>query len=621
MPETIGEVWVKVRPDTAGFEQEADSKLSGALAGAAKVATAAMVGIGAAAGFGVKIAAENQTATIAFETMLGSAEKAKVFLDELAAFAAKTPFELPGLREAASRLVAVGVETNKVIPLMSALGDATSAMGTGAEGIDRAVTALTQMQQKGKVTGEEMLQLAEAGVPAWDALATKLGVDVAKAQEMVSAGQVKVNDLMAAIETRAGPAFQKVQGMMEKQSATLTGLFSTLKDTVGQQLGTLAQPLVASLTAILPGITTTIGGVLEGIAPLFTVFSDLLKYVMPALDIVLPAVGTFVEALGKGLTQALQGVGPALEGLALAFGDLLIGISPMLPSIGYLIGSIAGGLQPVFEAIGPVLSEVAVILSDSLGDAVDAVSEILPDLSDLIVALLDALLPILPTVLDLALGLAGPLLGALIPLLPPFIQLAEVLVKALLPPLMPIIRLLTELAVDVLTPLINILGPIITLVATLASGILQLATGALGALIGAGGKVLELTLKPIAWVFEQISKAVEWVSEKIYGVIRAMGKLGNSIPDWLIPGSPSPLETTLWGIGAALHRIGQERTPFDFAMPGQLGAVGAFSPAGGMGGVGQVVVPVSLDGEVITRVVYDGLAKRSRQEGALFQGT
>jgi tape measure domain-containing protein len=621
MPETIGEVWVKVRPDTAGFEQEAESKLGGALAGVAKVATVAMAGIGAAAGFGVKIAAENQTATIAFETMLGSAEKAQAFLDELGAFAAKTPFELPGLRTAASRLVAVGVETSKVIPLMSALGDATSAMGTGAEGIDRAVTALTQMQQKGKVTGEEMLQLAEAGIPAWDALATKLGVDVAQAQEMVSAGQVRVNDLMAAIETRAGPAFQKVQGMMEKQSATLTGLWSTLKDTVSQQLGGLAQPLVASLTAILPGITETIGGVLEGIAPLFEVFSEGLKFILPALDILLPAVGAFTEGIGKGLVQALQGIGPMLEGVASLFNDLLNNIAPLFPSLGYLVGAIGGALQPVFEAIGPAIGEVARLFADALGDAVDQVAELLPDLSDLLVALLDAVLPLLPTLAELATALIGPLLNAILPLLFPLVQLAEILVKALLPPLLPLIRLLTELAIGVLTPLLNLLGPIIGLLGTVVSLILQLAGGALGALLAMGSKVLEAVLKPIQGVFEAIGKAVEWVTNKVGDAIRALGKLGHALPEWLIPGSPSPLETTLWGIGSALRRIGQERTPFDFATP-QLGRVGSASSGSAMGGgVGQVVVPVSLDGQVITTVVYDGLAKRARQEGPLFQGT
>uniref|UniRef100_UPI0032997464 tape measure protein n=1 Tax=Salmonella enterica TaxID=28901 RepID=UPI0032997464 len=79
-------------------------------------------------------------------------------LRKLADFAAKTPFDFPTLQKAASRLIAVGTEADRVIPIMTVLGDATAAMGTGAEGVDRAVMALQQMQVKGKVTGEEMLQ-------------------------------------------------------------------------------------------------------------------------------------------------------------------------------------------------------------------------------------------------------------------------------------------------------------------------------------------------------------------------------------------------------------------------------------------------------------------------------
>src|SRR3712207_8807185 len=58
---------------------------------------------------------------------------------------------------------------------------------------------------RSKVTGEEMLQLAEAGIPAWEALAAVLGVDVATAQEKVTRGQVRANEMFAAIEQGAGP--------------------------------------------------------------------------------------------------------------------------------------------------------------------------------------------------------------------------------------------------------------------------------------------------------------------------------------------------------------------------------------------------------------------------------
>ena len=92
--------------DTLGSKARAAAMAMVAMGTAATLAlgTAAVAGIGAAAEFGIKMAAANEDAAISFELMLGSAQKAKDFLGELLKFAAATPFEMPQLRSAASRL-------------------------------------------------------------------------------------------------------------------------------------------------------------------------------------------------------------------------------------------------------------------------------------------------------------------------------------------------------------------------------------------------------------------------------------------------------------------------------------------------------------------------------------
>lgn len=234
-----------------GFHQKLDNGKSkfmgvaGAIGRAALgIVTAGAAGLAAAGGLGLKTAAQMEQAEIGFTTMLGSADRAKAFLGDLAKFAASTPFEFPQLQSAASRLVSVGVNANRVIPIMRVLGDSTAAMGTGADGIERATMALQQMQTKGKVAGEEMLQLVEAGVPAWDALAASLGVTTAKAQDMVTKGKVSVEQLFKALETGSGASLHRVAGMMDVQAQSMTGLWSTLKDTVSVGLAQAIQPLV-----------------------------------------------------------------------------------------------------------------------------------------------------------------------------------------------------------------------------------------------------------------------------------------------------------------------------------------------------------------------------------------
>lgn len=225
-------------------------------------AIASTVAIAAAAtaivGFGIKQAAANQTAMVSFELLLGSAQNAQAFLKKLSDFAARTPFDLPTLKDAASRLLAVGVHAEDVIPIMTRLGDATAGMGTGAEGISRAVYALQQMKQAGKASLDDINQLTDAGIPALDALAAHFHTTVANIRAMVSKGKISADDVYAAIEGGEGPAFARLKGMMDKQSATLEGVWSTLKDNISQTLAKTFEPAIPSLTKAVNWIGTNV---------------------------------------------------------------------------------------------------------------------------------------------------------------------------------------------------------------------------------------------------------------------------------------------------------------------------------------------------------------------------
>src|SRR5690606_795201 len=79
-------------------------------------------------GAGIKTAAELEQASLGFETMLGSAEKADKFMDKIKSKAAKTPFELAGLTKASQKLLAFGFDVDRVLPTLTTLGDAASGL-------------------------------------------------------------------------------------------------------------------------------------------------------------------------------------------------------------------------------------------------------------------------------------------------------------------------------------------------------------------------------------------------------------------------------------------------------------------------------------------------------------
>ncbi len=200
-------------------------------------ATVAIIGLGAAAiGAGVKsimLAANMEQSKIAFTTMLGSAEKADTFIKELFDFAAHTPFEFVGLQESSKRLLAYGFTAEQIIPTLTAVGNAAAGLGASQETIGRITLALGQMQAKGKVSGEEMRQLAEVGIPAWELLAKAIGKDIPEAMKLAEKGAIPA---AGAVQALIQGMSQKFPDMMEKQSHTLVGVWSTAKDDMTQIL-------------------------------------------------------------------------------------------------------------------------------------------------------------------------------------------------------------------------------------------------------------------------------------------------------------------------------------------------------------------------------------------------
>lgn len=165
-----------------------------------------------------------------FEVMLGDTEKAKALITEIQNFAAKTPLTKFDSVSIGSLLMNYGVESDELIDKMTRLGDLA---GGNVDRMNRIALAYGQMLAKGKVTGEEMMQMTEAGVPLQKALAESIGVTGEEFSKMVSQGKVGIDDLDKAIEGLTS-GNGKFAGMMEKQSETMKGMLSTLQDNVSE---------------------------------------------------------------------------------------------------------------------------------------------------------------------------------------------------------------------------------------------------------------------------------------------------------------------------------------------------------------------------------------------------
>ncbi|OXM53777.1 hypothetical protein CFP71_21435 [Amycolatopsis thailandensis] len=327
------------------------------LAGYGLTAGTVFTGAGVAAvAMGVKFAASQEQAEMAFTTMLGSAQKAQAFVAQLQDFAAKTPFDLPSVTTGAQRLMAFGFAAKDVLPTLTAIGDAVAGMGGSAEQINQVVLAVGQMSAKGKVQGDEILQLTEAGIPALRILANQFGVTTAAMQDMISKGLVSSADaipkLMSGIEqgTRgAAGETQAFAGMMANQATTLNGIWSNFTDNLNKALGQLVTPALPAIKSGLAVLSDGLGALpaliarfQEAARPVGAVagaaFRDLGAFitgsVVPALRNLWTAVQPVAVIVGGALLAALRATGQLLREVV---GPALVVVSgwlrPLMPVI------------------------------------------------------------------------------------------------------------------------------------------------------------------------------------------------------------------------------------------------------------------------------------------------
>jgi tape measure domain-containing protein len=158
-----------------------------------KTALASLVGFG---GFGL-LANQTINGASSFENMRLSLDtmtkgQGATTLNQLNEWALKMPVNTQKAVQSFIMMRAMGLDPT--LAQMTTLVDTMSALGGNAETLEGIARALGQIQTKGKVSAEELMQLAERGVPVFEILRERFGevdtssLNAAQAIEAIFAG-------------------------------------------------------------------------------------------------------------------------------------------------------------------------------------------------------------------------------------------------------------------------------------------------------------------------------------------------------------------------------------------------------------------------------------------------
>ena len=285
------------------------------LAGIAKGALIAAAGIGsvtealgAAKHAFIDYNAELEQTRVAFTSMLHSAEAADKMLADLQKFAAETPFEMPGVRTAAQQLIAFGYEADEILPTLTALGNAASGLGRGQDGFNHLAFVFGQIRTTGKLMGQDVMQLAQLGVPVKDILAKNLGL--AK-DELANIGDLGI-DADVAIRALIDGMNERFPDMMKKQSETFEGILSNIKDNLGQAFGGIGLGVFEEAKKGLLEVKEITDTFLLNVQQNKNIFEDILPR----------DLAQKITALWNELQNILSEVKPLIEPLGEALGAL-----------------------------------------------------------------------------------------------------------------------------------------------------------------------------------------------------------------------------------------------------------------------------------------------------------
>lgn len=270
----------------------------------------------------VKKAAEFEKYQIMLNNLQGSPEGGAAAMDWIEEFTQSTPFAVNEVTEAFVKLKAFGLDP--MDGSMQSIVDQAAKMGGTAESVEGIALALGQAWTKGKLQGEEALQLLERGVPVWDYLieASKelghnngLGHTAAQLQDMASKGELTKDAITSLITVMGRASSGSAKAQMDSWSGMLSnmgdhwdffqkdimdsGAFQILKDELGDLLDTLDK---MKETGEYDKLVETVGQDLvdgfKAAASAATTLKDVGKEFLPVL-----------RAIGKGASSISEAVG------------------------------------------------------------------------------------------------------------------------------------------------------------------------------------------------------------------------------------------------------------------------------------------------------------------------
>ena len=201
---------------------------------------------------------------IKLQTITGSKEIGESLYKGLTDFATDTVFGSE-VYDMGVQMLANGIKDTDVMPLMNQLGDIS--MGDSQK-LGQLSLAFAQINGKGKLAGQELLQLINAGFNPLQVISDKTGESMGSLQDKMSKGAISVEHVRWAMEQATGPG-GNFHNMLEDVANTPYGQLEGLRGQIEQLVITLGEtfiPIASKIMAFFSWLGEKLGPLLQPVS-------------------------------------------------------------------------------------------------------------------------------------------------------------------------------------------------------------------------------------------------------------------------------------------------------------------------------------------------------------------
>jgi len=279
------------------------STASGSAMSSIKGLAAAYLGVQTVAK-SISLSNEVEDATIAFEVLTGSAKDGAIIFEQIRKFAAESPVTFSGATQAAKTMISFNVAAQDVEANLRMLSDVT---GGNNERFKMMSLAFSQMSAAGRLMGQDLLQMVNAGFNPLQQISKTTGESMIELKKRMEDGGISTEEVRKAFQdaTAEGGMFH---GMTERLSETVSGKMNiALSDMeqmlarVGEELGPLIIQLLGVANDLKPAFEVVlwiIRKISEGLGFTIAVWTDLINSVTN-FEIDMTATDKFLDDLEK----------------------------------------------------------------------------------------------------------------------------------------------------------------------------------------------------------------------------------------------------------------------------------------------------------------------------------